>query len=99
MQRVHTLSTNKVYQSQWKLFESWCLDRGLDPIAATSVCVCDFFLYLFNERKIAVKSIEGYKSALTWYLQRSSGYDLSDCRVVADLIRGFRLERPPAPRV
>ena len=99
MQRVHTLSTNKVYQSQWKLFESWCLDRGLDPIAATSVCICDFFLYLFNERKISVKSIEGYKSALTWFLQRSSGYDLSDCRVVSDLIRGFRLERPPAPRV
>ena len=92
------MSTNRVYLSQWRLFESWCLDRGLDPVAATSVAICDFFLYLFNERKIQVKSIEGYRSALTFILKRSSGYDLSGCQVVADLFRGFKLERPPRPR-
>ena len=96
--QVHTLSTNRVYLSQWRLFESWCLDRGLDPVAATSVVICDFFLYLFKERKIQVKSIEGYRSALTFILKRSSGYDLSSCQVVADLFRGFKLERPPRPR-
>ena len=95
MAHVHTRSTNKVYLSQWRLFEAWCLERSLDPLAATSVCVCDFFLYLFHERGIQARSIEGYKSALTFILKRSSGYDMSECQVLSDLIRGFKLERPP----
>ena len=67
-------------------------------MAATSVVICDFFLYMFKERNIQVKSIERYRSPLTFILKRSSGYDLSSCQVVADLFRGFKLERPPRPR-
>ena len=94
MASIHTDSTNKVYLSQWRLFESWCLKRSLDPVKATSVCVCDFFIYLFNDRKLQVKTIEGYKSALTFILKRSSGYDLSECETLADVIKSFKRERP-----
>ena len=57
-----------------------------------------FFLYLVKERKIQVKSIEGYQSPLNFILKRSFGYDLSSCQVVADLFCGFKLERPPRRR-
>ena len=97
MQRVHAISTNKVYKSQWRLFESWCIERNQDPLAATSVLVCDFFLYLFNDRKLRPGSIEGYKSAITFYLRLASGYDLSSCTVLADVIRSFKREKPPPP--
>ena len=61
---------------------------------ATSVCVCDFFIYLFNDRKLQVKSIEGYRSALTFILKRASSYDLSECTTLADVIKSFKRERP-----
>ena len=98
MNKVHTDATNKVYLSQWRLFEGWCLKRGIDPLQATSVCICDFFLYLFNDRKLQVKTIEGYKSAVTFILKRSSGYDLSECDIAADMLRSFKLERPHTVR-
>ena len=98
MNKVHTDATNKVYLSQWRLFEGWCLKRGIDPLQATSVCICDFFLYLFNDRKLQVKTIEGYKSAITFILKRSSGYDLSECDIAADMLRSFKLERPHTVR-
>ena len=98
MNKVHTDATNKVYLSQWRLFEAWCVQRCIDPLQATSVCICDFFLYLFNERKVQVRTIEGYRSAITFILKRSSGYDLSTCEITADMIRSFKLERPRAAR-
>ena len=85
--------------SQWRLFESWCRKRDVDPLKATSVLVCEFLMYLFNDRKLQAKSIAGYKSALSFFLKRASGYDLSTCTVVADLLRSFYRERPPPPRV
>ena len=98
MLKVHSQSTGRVYLSQWRLFESWCHKRGADPLQATSVLVCDFLLYLFKDRNISARSITGYKSALTYFLKRASGYDLSTCTVAADLIRSFKRERPLAPK-
>lgn len=98
MHMVHAPSTSKGYRSNWRLFEGWCDERGVDPTRATSVLVCEFLLYLFNERKIQVRSIKGYRSALTWYLKRLSGYDLSECETLSNLVRSFERERPSAPR-
>ena len=94
MQKVHTDSTNKMYLSQWKLFESWCVKKSLNPIQATAVAVADFFIHLFDVRKVQPQTIESYKSALTFILNRVSGYDLSKCTVLLDMIRSFKLERP-----
>ena len=99
MPLVHAPATNKVYRSQWRLFESWCKSRDFDPLTATSVLVADFLVYLFKERKIQARSIEGYRSAIAFHLKRSTGYDLSDCSVLSDLVRGFKRERPPRPRL
>ena len=93
--KVHTDATNKVYSSQWRLIEAWCLKRGIDPLQATSVCNCDFFLYLFNERTFQVKTIAGYKSSITFILKHSFGYDLSECNIAGDVAE---LERPHAVR-
>jgi len=98
MQRVHTDSTNKAYLSQWKLFESWCVKKGISPIQATSAAVADFFVYLFEDRKVQPRTIESYKSSLGFILKRASGYDLSTCTVLSDMIRSFKLERPRTTR-
>ena len=99
LDKVHAATTNKVYLSQWTLFEAWCRDRDLNPLAATSVCLCDFFLYLFQVRNLKPSTIEGYKSALSFILKRAAGYDLSQCEILADMIKSFKVERPHHGRV
>ena len=98
LDKVHADSTNKSYLSQWKLFEAWCADNNIDPLRATSVAICDFFVYLFKERNLKVRTIEGYKSAIGFVLKRASEYDLAQCTIVSDLIKGFKRERPAAVR-
>ena len=98
LDKVHADSTNKVYLSQWTLFEVWCLRRDINPLTATSVCLCDFFLYLFKERGLRTSTIEGYRSAISFILKRASGYDLSQCELLSDMIKSFRLERPRTAR-
>ena len=80
--------------SQWKLFKGWCERQGLTPESATSVLVADFFVYLFKERKVQARTVESYRAALQFYLSRTSGYDLSKCTVLTDLVRSFKIERP-----
>lgn len=98
MRSVHAASTNKGCDSQWRLFEHWCVKRGHDLVAATSVLVGKFFLYLFHDRKLQVRSTLGYKSALTFYLKRASECDLLECEILKNVIKGFRRERPPPQR-
>ena len=94
MNLTHAPSTNKAYLSQWKLFTGWCERQGLKPESATSVLVADFFVYLFKERKVQARTVESYRAALQFYLLRTSGYDLSKCTVLTDLVRSFKIERP-----
>ena len=98
LDKVHADSTNKVYLSQWTLFEAWCRRRDINPLSATSVCLCDFFVYLFKERCLQTKTIEGYRSAISFILKRASRYDLSQCEILSDMIKSFRLERPRPAR-
>lgn len=87
-------STNKIYMSQWKLFVAWCHERRVNPLNATAVSICDFFLYLFKVRKVTVKTIEGYKSAISFILKRSSGYEVAENTTISDVIRSLKRERP-----
>ena len=42
-------------------------------------------------------SIEDQNYAITFYLRLASGYDLSACSVLADVIRSFKRKKPPPP--
>ena len=101
VQRMLAIHSDKVYMSQWRLF--WCRPGAVSVtstrLKATSVLVCEFLMYLFNDRKLQAKSIAGYKPAISIFLKRALSYDLSTCTVVADLLRSFYRERLPPPRV
>ena len=55
----------KLYAGKWKVFENWCLSKDLQPLKATIPQFANFLLYLFHERKISLKSIEGYRTTIS----------------------------------
>ena len=91
-------STNQVYNSKWKLFASFCRDRGFPPETASPPMVADFLIYLFRDRKCSARTVASYRSALGNVLRFSSNYDPANDKILSQLIKGFKRQRPPTVR-
>ena len=89
-------STQKVFSSKWKIFEFWCLSKDLDPFKATIPQIADFLLYLFHEKKLAFKSIEGYRTAISRPIKLATGLDVGQDPLLLNLLKSFLRERPGA---
>ena len=51
--------------------------------------------YLFKERKVSVRTILNYKSAIAFYYKSQVGYEIPESiTVISDLIRSFKREGP-----
>jgi len=66
----------------------------MNPYAADSPAIAEFFTYLFETRKASVRTIRGYRSALGARLRHSSGFDPGQDEVLSQLMRSFLHERP-----
>ena len=87
-------STNTIYASRWKKFAFWCIQNKLDPFEAGIPEISDFMVYLFEEKKLAVSSIENYKSAIANSLSYTKNDCLNNNKTVTQLIRSFHRDRP-----
>lgn len=54
----------------------------------------DFFCYLFDDLKLSVTSIKGYRSAISNTLKFSDAADITSSSIITDLLKGFLLRRP-----
>ena len=98
--RARVASSNATYESKWKLFESFCAQRQVDPFVATPPLVADFLLHVATTRRAAVSTLAGYRSAIGNVLRLSIGYDVGTCPILAQLMRSFKRTQPvPATRV
>ena len=57
-------STRSVYEAKWAIFTKWCISHQVDFRAPPVNSVADFLLYLFEERKLQPRTIDGYRSAI-----------------------------------
>ena len=88
------MSTLEVYQSKWNVFVSWCTDHNKDPIETTGPVLADFLIYLFQAKKLAASTIEGYRSAIAGALRHNTQEDLGKDKDLTALIQSFYRERP-----
>ena len=87
-------STKLLYQGRWKMFQSWCQDLHIDPFQVTIPQVADYLLFLFSDRKLSPRSVEGHRTAIAHTLKFVSSVDIGkDARLTA-LIHSFFKERP-----
>ena len=58
-------SSAVVYESKWKVFGEWCHVKQINPVKATVQQLADFLIFLFEEKKLAISSIQGYRSCIS----------------------------------
>jgi hypothetical protein len=92
--RERRTSTLKVYDAKWIVFERWCQRRKLDPLTLCTADLADFFLFLFNQKKLAPITIKGYRSAIA-RVYRLCGLDNPGRDTyLSNLVNNFCIERP-----
>ena len=89
-----------VYDSKWKIFSGWCAGQSVDPFRVTVPQLADFFVFLFQVKRLNPRTIKGYRSAISSTISAcGSRTEFSDSQELSSLIRSFQLERPPQRKV
>ena len=83
-----------VYQSKFKIFVDWCQDKGIDPEKVSKPQLSDFFLYLFHDRKLQVRTLKGYRTSIIQDLKKAGRKDLKNTDEITDLIQSLGRDRP-----
>ena len=99
MERIaapQAISTLDIYQGKWRIFEQWCVVNDKEPTTATGPIVADFLIYLFQVKKLALSTIEGYRTAIAGALRQTLREDLGKDKDLTALILSFYRERPRA---
>jgi len=94
------LSTQKVYQSKWNRYSSWCHKRQIDPLQAHPSDLADFFLEL-SEEGLHPRTIEGYRSAISHTYTTGGRWDVGKhpqlTSLIHNLYKEVKTQRPQIP--
>ena len=90
-QRNNTL---KIYQGKWKLFLNWANLKENEIHKISIPMIAKFLLHLFEEKKLQVATIDGYKTAITNHLKQISPLQVATDENLRDLIKSFYRDRP-----
>ena len=88
-------NTRRAYRSDWRLFTSWCADRGLEPLPASASTVARFLT-----DQAATKTVATLHRRLSAIVQahRAAGHPSpSDDQTVRTVWRGIRRSKGTAP--
>ena len=85
--------TNALYQIRWRQYVLWCQNKKLSALKPSVNSLCEFFIYLWEEKKLAVSTIKGFRSVLQSVL-RHVNFEVSSNQDISDVIRSFIVERP-----
>ena len=72
----------------------WCSKKKLSALKPSVNSLCEFFIYLWEVKKLAVSTIKGFRSVLQSVL-RHVDFEVSSNQDISDVIRSFIVERPP----
>ena len=86
-------STYSFYQQRWATFYNWCKRNKHSSSRPSVNSLCEFFLYLFEEKQMAVDTIRGYRSTLHSVF-RHTGLEINKDQDISDVIRSLRLRAP-----
>lgn len=88
-------STRTVYHSKLVQFERWADTEGVDSSNPSIAEVASFFMHLFEQRNLAVGSIQGYRTALSEFMPSVGIRESSE---ITRLIQSFARDRPKSSR-
>ena len=90
-------STRSVYEAKWTIFTKWCVTNKVDFRAPPVNSVADFLMYLFEDRKLQLSTIDGYRSAIADKLGNVP-FNISKNENLTHLLDSFHRDRPKGRR-
>ena len=90
-------STRSVYEAKWTIFTKWCITHKVDFRSPPIKLVADFLLYLFEDRKLQPRTIDGYRSAIADKLGNTT-VNISKDDNLTHLLESFHRDRPKGRR-
>ena len=90
-------NTNALYQQRWATFVSWCRARKLSASRPSINSICEFLLFLFEEKGLAVSTILGFKATLQ-SVHRHTGLNISTDQDVSEVVRSLKIRAPSKPK-
>ena len=95
--KARATSTNSLYQLRWGQFVKWCKDNRYSAIRPSIDTICKFFIFLWEERKLSIGTIKGFRSVIQSVL-RHNDINISQNQDISDVIKSFIIERPVAKK-
>ena len=86
-------STRFVYKAKWSVFIRWCKANQVDFHSPFVEQIVEFFLHLFQDRKLQRSTIDGYRPAIDGKLGNSS-VNFSKNENLNRLLDSFHRDRP-----
>lgn len=97
--RAKAANTIRAYESDWRQFEGWCLERGLEPMPARAEAVATYLAALAMAGR-ADSTITRHAAAIGWR-HRQEGLAPPSVRdermVIADTLAGIHREQRARP--
>ncbi len=98
--RSRRTSTERIYQSHWRCWVDWAERRKVDPSDPLVQQLCDFLLFLIQEKKFSQGTVKSYRSAICTTIRQSGGPDLASNPILRELVNSLKINAPKsAPRV
>ena len=89
--------TKSTYESLFKRWDSWCMERNRDPIRGPIADVLNFLAELF-EQGYQYRSLNSYRSAISSVHEKVDGVEVGKHPLMSRMLKGAFNERPPRPR-
>lgn len=87
-------STMVQYNSSWKLWWDFCVNKKSSPLDASIADVLAFFQFVLDSTEHNYGTLNSHRAALTFILP----YNVSESKVIKRFFRGVFRSRPSAPK-
>ena len=88
-------NTRATYASQWNRFESWCEERGVDPLDADPAQVAAYLAERAETRKLS--TVQASAAAIAAAARAGGRADPTKTPLVSDTLRGIARQHAAAP--
>jgi len=90
--------TQRDYSAKFRVFNSWCCSREIDPYCVSIMQVSDILAHLYD-KGLQYSTINGYRSMLSAVLSCIDGCKVGQHPYIIQMLKGVFNSRPPKTKL
>jgi hypothetical protein len=87
-------STNRLYDSRWRIFTTWAEEQGINPFDPTAPQLARFLHHLCTVKGLDPQTVKGYRTTLASVLNPLGVSDAINSPVLSQLLKGLEIAQP-----